>query len=968
MAVSQELNISGTVVSKSTGEVLPGANVVVVGTRIGAVTDGNGKFTLKLENMSEARLTVSYIGYRSADVTVKQSTETLEIGLKDDALKGEEIIVTGLATSVKRENLANTVASVSAKELVGAVPAQTIDAALAGKAAGISISQNTGAPGGGININLRGVATIEGSSRPLFVVDGVIVSNEALQSGIDIVTKAAAAGSATPQGQPTNRIADINPNDIENIEVLKGASAAAIYGGKASNGVIIITTKKGGQGRTQFNVNQQVGWSSLLHKIGTRRFGDSTAVRLQYGQSTANLFAQGQNKYIDYEDVMYGNTGLTRHTDISASGGTEKTQYYISGLAENDNGIIKGTDYNKYSARINLNQKFSDRINATFSANYVRSLSDRGITGNDNTNTTFGFSLAFIPSFIDIRPANGVYPSTSFNPSNPIQTRDLLKNREVVNRFMSSVGVTWNVIQSDKQNLDFIFQGGLDNFTQENNIFSPSALIYERSASLPGSAINVKSTSTLSNFYYNFVHRYQPGPDLNFKTAVGLQFENSKQDNVSVESHGIPGNNVGFAASQSSLENVGTNRTRGFFGQEEVGIQERIFLTAGVRADASSANGDPNKYTLYPKASTAVRLNKFNFWQNSSFLSSNISEFKVRAAFGETGNTPIPAAKFSSVIASNIGGLLGSLIGTRQGNPDIKPEKTIEFEAGFDATFWNERGTLEFTRYIQHISNLILERSLAPSTGYQTQFINAGKMSTKGWEISLGLTPVKGQDVNWLTRVNYYKTTSLITEMTVPAFNKGGFATFLGTYRIEPGVSPTTIIGAESVVNSGHLDKSTAIGNETPDFQISFNNTVTLYKNWEFRMLWDWKQGGDVINLGKLITDLGGTTKDSKANIDTRLAELGSKTSRYVEDGSYKKLRELSVSYTFPRSVVSKWFGDKISYMKVGFAARNLIMITNYTGYDPEVSQFGSVAIGRSVDTLPYPSSRSFYFNVSFGL
>ncbi|MFQ5677749.1 MAG: carboxypeptidase-like regulatory domain-containing protein, partial [bacterium] len=298
-AMAQNLEISGTVTEALTGDPLPGANISVKGTNLGTATNVNGDFTMTLPYANQVTLVVSFIGFITQEVTVNQSTSSLNISMDEDVLKVSEVVVTGLATSVKRRNLANSVGTVSARELIPA-PAQTLERALNGKIAGISINQNTGAPGGGINVNLRGTSTITGSTQPLYVVDGVIVSDAAIQSGLDLVTDATGAGSATPQGQPTNRIADINPNDIANIEVLKGASAAAIYGSKASNGVVIITTKSGIPGRTRVDVTQQIGFTTILNKIGIRKFTAATA-EATYGPAGLDLFNANGGKFIDQE-------------------------------------------------------------------------------------------------------------------------------------------------------------------------------------------------------------------------------------------------------------------------------------------------------------------------------------------------------------------------------------------------------------------------------------------------------------------------------------------------------------------------------------------------------------------------------------------------------------------------------------------------------------------------------------------
>ncbi len=430
-SLGQGLEIAGQVFWKATNEPLAGANISVKGTQLGTTADINGKFQLSLKEMTEATLDISYVGFKRAEIKVTASISDLKIGMEQDILKTSEVVVTGFASSVKRENLANAVATVSARELISA-PAQTLDQALSGKFAGIEVSQNTGAPGGGISVNLRGVSTIEGRTQPLYVVDGVIVNNTAIQSGIDLVTKATGAGSATPQGQPTNRIADINPNDIGSIEVLKGSSAAALYGSKATNGVVIITTKRAAAGTPRIDITHQIGFNSLLRKIGSRTFPDTTQVFKKYGTRGVALFQSSGGKFIDYEDEMYGEKGLINETTVGAGGGTERTQYYVSGLFRDENGIVKKTGYKKYSARLNLFHKFSDRVRISALTSFTRSESDRAITGNDNTNTTLGFSLAFTPSFLDIRPVNGVYPDHPFNPSNPLHPIDALTNSEIV--------------------------------------------------------------------------------------------------------------------------------------------------------------------------------------------------------------------------------------------------------------------------------------------------------------------------------------------------------------------------------------------------------------------------------------------------------------------------------------------------------------------------------------------------------
>jgi TonB-linked SusC/RagA family outer membrane protein len=970
----QNLDIGGQILAKETNQGIAGATIRVKGTHFGTTSDANGNFKLSLAGRTEAILSISCIGFKTIEQTVTSSVSDLKINLQEDVLKTSEVVVTGFASTVKRENAANTVATVTSKELLPA-PAQTLEQALAGKFAGINVSQNTGAPGGGIDVMLRGVSTIEGSTQPLYVVDGVIVNNAATQSGIDIVTRAPTAGNPFPQGQPVNRIADINPNDIASVEVLKGASAAALYGSKATNGVIIINTKQGTLGTPRLDITHQVGVNSILNKIGTRSFTRETA-KASYGAVGESLFVAGGGQYIDYEDVMYGEKGLINETSVSTSGGTEKTQYFASGLFRDENGIISRTGYKKYSGRFNLNHTLSERVKITAMMNFMKTESDRAITGNDNTNTTLGFSLAFTPSFLDIRPQNGVYPSHPFNPSNPIETRDLLTNNEQVFRSIGSLGLNWNILLEENHFLDFVAQSGVDFYSQENKVIAPPELQFERNSSNPGASVLGETRSTNANLYLSLVHGYTSSSNNNFKTSTGVQIENQDMNNVLDAASGliVTQTNIDQASSLNGFQHITKQRELGLYVQEEANFNENIYLTAGLRGDASSVNGDPNKFYLFPKAAGSIRLSRYPFWEG---LGSAISEFKLRAAYGETGNLAPADAKFTSLIPANTGGLGGLIPGTRRGASDVRPERTKELETGIDATFLNERATLEATYFRKNISDLILIHTLPPSSGFVDEYINAGQMRTQGVELSLGATPVRNEGFAWTSRLNFYKYSSEITALDVPAFNKGGFATFLGTYRIEEGLSPTTIVGAEKDANG----KFKKLGDETPDFQMSLNTTITM-GSFELGFLWEWKQGGNVINLGKLITDLGGTTADYDElgvfNVngkDTtlkkgpgRLAVLGAQTAPYIEDGTYLKLRELHLTWSVGQDLVNSLFGGQFHYLRLGLTARNLLMFTKYSGYDPEVSQFGNLAIGRSVDTLPFPSSRSYYFDIAFGI
>ncbi|MGK7371516.1 MAG: TonB-dependent receptor plug domain-containing protein, partial [Candidatus Halalkalibacterium sp. M3_1C_030] len=480
----------------------------------------------------------------SKNVEVSATNNEISVTLRQDVANLEEVVVTGLATSVKRSNLANSVSSVSADELIGSSPTQTLSSDLYGKITGANISSNSGAPGGGISVKLRGVTTINGSSEPLYIVDGIYMNNDAISNGSNAVTAAAAGGSASNQDNPVNRIADLNPSEIESIEVLKGASAAAIYGQRASSGVVIIKTKRGSSGKAQFSASQSIGITTIQKKLGQRNFTATTA-EAAFGSTGLALFNEAQSSgrgSLDYEELMYGNEGLLSKTQLSSSFGNESTSFYVSGTLQDDEGIIKTTGYERQSIRANVDHRFTDKLKVAVSSNYIHSESRRGLTNNDNTGTTFGVSMVATPSFIDLRPdENGIYPSHPFNSANQLQTRDLFSNNEGVNRVLTSVQVDYNIIQQASNLLKFQFTGGVDFFSQKNKLIFPSDLQFEQASGAPGTLIETSTDNLNTNTSALLVHTYMPRTGFTLVSQLGYTSFNNDRNSVLNVSNGVLG-------------------------------------------------------------------------------------------------------------------------------------------------------------------------------------------------------------------------------------------------------------------------------------------------------------------------------------------------------------------------------------------------------------------------------------------
>jgi TonB-linked SusC/RagA family outer membrane protein len=959
-ALAQQRPISGKVTSSVGAVPVPSASVIVVGTPIVAVTSEAGEFSLAGPT-GAATLLVRKIGFKSRRISVGADQATVTVTLDEDVFNLEAIVITGQATGVEQRNLANAVTTLSAEQLSRA-PTGTLESALQGKVPGALVEMNSGAPGGGGQIKLRGVTTINGGVDPLIVVDGLIVSNDAIPNGMNAVTAAQAGGNPRNQDNAVNRLADLNPADIDNVAVLKGASAAAIYGSLAANGVVMITTKHGQAGKPRFSLAQRVGTFAVSNTLGSRIFKDSVEAKAAFGANAVKFctLAGGACPAFDNEGALFGEHQLSTETDASVSGGSEDTRYYLSGLVKRDGGIAKHTGYNKQSLRANIDQKLGSRFQLALNSSVAHSVSNRGISNNDNTGTSTYLVFPFTPSFIDLRPKGAdtlftSYPTNLFSPSNPLQTYQFLKNEEDVWRILATARLSFDAVTTAQHRLQFNVTGGTDFFNQHNDILSPPELQFEPADGQPGTVVLGKAQSLRLNLVGSAVHTYTPVAS-NFvaTTSVGFQYEDRSLNLTSVLGRTLlPGQqNVNQATSINVSQSEQPVRNLGLYAQEEfLALNQRLLLTAGVRGDRSSVNGNTDKFFVFPKGAASYR-----FVQPLG----GVDELKLRLAVGQTGNPPTFGSKFTSDTTGTLNGKFGVVTNIRAGDPIITPERNTEIEGGFDGTLGHDFATINFTLYQKTITDLLLEQTLAPSTGQETRVFTGGKLQNRGIEVGVSVAPVRRPDFNWVARWTFSLNRSKVVELPVPAFQTGGFGTGLGTFQIEQGKSATQIVGLDST------GKVVRIGDASPDFQMYFSNDLT-YKQFSLGFLWDWKHGGDIINLTTLLYDFGANSADWNSGGKERFASFArGNTQRYSQDGSYLKLRELTLSYTLPASVTDHLFGG-VRLARLSFSGRNLLRFTPYQGLDPEVSNFGNQAIIRNIDVAPFPPSRSFFFSVDLG-
>ncbi|HET9581316.1 MAG TPA: TonB-dependent receptor plug domain-containing protein [Gemmatimonadota bacterium] len=956
LARAQERTLTGTVLDGATGDRVPFAEVGIPGTATGTITDQDGSFRLDGVPAGQSfTLRVQSTGYRTREITVPPTEDNVEITLVYDFLQVDEIVVTGRATAVGRRNSAVSIATVSAQE-IERVPAASVEKQLQGKVAGADIQKNSGAPGGGISVDLRGVSSIIGASEPLYVVDGVIVSNVAIPNN-QVVISAANVGSNTSvfQTDEVNRIADLNPNDIERIEILKGSAASSIYGSKASNGVVLITTKKGHFGPAQINLTQRFGVFDLSNKLDYRTFEGASEATVDsvFGPAGVEAFRQGQ--FFDHEEELAGRHDLSSETLVSMSGGDENTSYYASGLVKNDEGVVLNTGYEKQSLRVNLQQTLADRWEIGVNTNLIHTEAQRGLFNNDNFLITPYFALPFIPRFFDLNQrADGTFPLfPGASPSNPLQTFDLMQNEEEVWRFLGSADLTVDVWRGDRSTLQLVSNGGLDWFRQRNDLFFPPSLFFEDDDGLPGTSLLTDGDNLNLNGSVNLVHEYAPDA-YTVRSSAGMQYEERDLEIGRVVARNLNAGqpNVGSGVNIQVAERRERVEDFGFYVQEEALLMdERLNLTAGIRGEQSSSNGDTEEIFWYPKANASLRFPE---------PADGVDELKARVAYGESGNQPLFGQKFISLDATkNIAGNPGLTFIPVIGDPSIQPERTREIEGGVDAMLFDGRARLDLTVYQQTITDLLLERTLAPSSGGDTQFFNGGELRVRGFEAVFAVTPVQTEDFIWLSRTTFYMDRGEITELPVPAFAFGGFGTSLGAFGIAEGESPTRLIG-------NVRGEIVEVGDINPDFKMGFVNEI-IWKGVNVYSLWDWQQGGDIINLTTFISDLAQTTGDFVPDGQARLARFGTPDAgTYIEDGSFVKLRELTVAYELPAAWVETWWPWARS-VRLSVSGRDLLTFSDYSGLDPEVSNFGNQQIGRNVDTSPYPPNRSFWFSVDLG-
>lgn len=954
-------SLTGIVTDENNGEPLIGVSVMIKNTTVGTVTDYDGRYQLKITEPHESYTFVfSYLGYTQVEkeLTSSELGQPLDVRLSEDFIGLEEVVVTGTSGLTTKKQYGNAISTVSAQQIARS-GSTAIDKALSGKVAGALISQNSGNAAGGVSVTLRGYSTVVGNSNPLYIVDGVIIDNSSSQL-IDL------------GGYAQNRLVDINPDDIERIEILKGASAAAIYGSRASNGVVQIFTKRGKIGKPRISFGTSLNWNSLRKEIEE----NMEPFKWEAPGDVTNSTLLPAERY-KMQDYIF-HTGMGTNNNLSLSGGNTKTRYYASISYLKNEGIIKNSDFQRYGAKLNLDQSINSWLKAGASFNYISSKSKEVPNGGMNVFYGALTGMNFNHNAYDPEPdASGNYESPQGWVANPLEAIETFKFGQDVDRVLGNFSLT----ATPAKGLTIDYLVGVDRYTHNASGFLPIGAHYGNHT---GWKRSVLKTSFLINHDLNVKYRTKLTDLIRSTSWLGFSLQKDNTFTLAQTSDHLSPvvSSTGAGEIISYGENTVERVVEGGFFQQSFGYADKLFLTGAIRLDAASPFGSDAGVALYPKVSMSYLVSEEPFWKAN--VGKKVNTFKIRASYGEAGNMTALGAyeKFDNYNPRPYGGVTGLEPSTRMGNTNLKPERQKEFEFGIDMGMFNNRVGFEFSYFDVKIEDLLLERVLAPSTGFSTRFENVGTMTNKGIELLVRGAIIQKKDFQWLTTINYSRVRNNVDGieggiLKLPnsfgisvAKNGQPLGVINGYYyeRNDDGSIKYTDKGWPIQAKVDGVKDRKVIGDPNPDWTGSLINELN-YKNFSFTFQFDAVQGFDVFNFTDRVSSrpvFGGGHYDA-AEIRGELPRGYNKAAyniweRFIEDGSFVKLRELSLGYTFnPKT-------PTISRVKVYLTGRNLISFDNYSGWDPEVSSAGQTNGVRGFDFNEVPIPKTIQIGLKMDL
>jgi TonB-linked SusC/RagA family outer membrane protein len=1028
---AQDRTINGTVLDDK-GVPLAGATITIKNTSTSTTTDGSGRFTLRLSEAART-IVVSYVGMQTREVNLGNSN-SLSISLSPGAANLTDVVVVGYGRA-RKANLTTSQVSVGTKEIEKTVNT-TIEQAIQGRAASVYVTQNSGQPGGGISVAVRGISTISGNTEPLYVIDGVQLQG----------------GGTTNSSNP---LSSLNPSDIEDIQILQGPSATAIYGSRGTNGVLLITTKRGKSGEARLNYGVQ-------YNIQTPPKGMSVMDLRQYAQMRKEFHALAGGATpvefldpsilgtgTDWQDELFDNAAMQKH-QLSVSGGNNNTTYYMSGEYLKQDGVAIGSGFNRYGFRINLDNKPREWI--TLGANLSFNQTNEKIT--TSSESVISDALQITPQ-VPVKNLNGdwgggddVNGANQFAPVNPIAIANLRTNNNRRRQFWGGLNLGLNLAK------------GLTFRTSFNTDINYSNSMYFNPTYRIGWAIN--TSASLSEFvgmstYWNWNQLLEYNKQIgkhNVTVMVSHESQESKWKNLSASRSGFLTNDIfdlnAGAAPGTNGGGSGPWAMESYLGRINYNYDNRYLLTATYRRDGSAVFGSENKWGSFPSVSAAWRVSQEKFFEVPF-----ISELKLRIETGLTGNQGGGTGIYSP-LSSGISDLGSGFLPNRYGNASLKWEETRTDNVGINIGLLQNRITAEFDYYIKNTDNLLMDNPLPIYMGTSGQGavgnprVNIGELQTKGWGFTINTTNVRRKDFSWESSLNlssfktkvekFYSDAAVIDRTSTWYDNWSQSWTQRSAVGLEPWlfrgyISEGLFQSVEEINNSAvrvdnngnriptdptgiwigdvkyrdingddkiDANDETYIGNPWPKLFGGFSNTFS-YKGFDLNILITGTFGNDIYNMLAMVNSKATrfyTSRNLMSDV-SNYAKLGTKdgnpvimnpetnvpritgsqipvdnnynviSSRWVEDGSFVRLKNVSLSYNVPASIISKQ--KLVRGVKATFGAQNIATFTDYSGYDPEVGasvganvNAQNQAIGLDYGRYPLTPIYTFSLNVNF--
>jgi TonB-linked SusC/RagA family outer membrane protein len=1018
--------IVGQVKDSESNETLPGVSIIVKGnSKIGTVTDDKGKFSLVIPDDAQA-LMLSYVGYENMEVTIGNQ-KLFDIKISADVKTLKEVVVVGYGEQ-KREDLTGAITSIKTSELKN-LPQVSVDQLMQGKASGVVVTNNSGQPGSSASVRIRGITSLNGSNEPLYVIDGIPVSGDG--QNLSSNGKGATDGfswAGGGNGQTSlSPLSALNPSDILSIDILKDASATAIYGSRASNGVVIITTKRGKANDGKITYDAYYGIqtpSRYLDILPLNEFAKyQNDVSRAYGGNVRDDFRDPSLLGIgtDWQRELMKPAGMMSH-QLGVSGGKDKMQYYVSGGYLNQDGIIAGSGFNRYSVRLNLDNQVKDwfRIGTNFTASRTK----ERITLTDDGDGVVTNALLQSPD-VPVRNIDGTFGGPIIDNGatvgiNPVAKALLIDNTVIRNRVMGNLYADLILLKD----LTFRTELGTDLSFGRNDQFRPT---YQWGRTSNPTAAALKSSNNSQFWILKNYLTYKHGFGKHNITAMtGHEVQESRwwgtsATRVNFITNEVKELSVGDKNGQTGDSYAGSAALESYFGRLVYSFDSKYSVTGTVRADGSSKFGPGRKWGTFSSVAAAYTISNEKFMKSISF----ISNLKIRLGYGQVGNQDIPNYQYNPTLSTAITGLGTGYKVNYTANPLLKWESANQSNLGLDMSFLKGRLDVSIDVYRKVSKDFLYPLPLPSFLGSNPEvpgsigapYVNLGEMQNEGIDFSFNSRNLVGNFV-WSTGLNIstYKNTvndiqglsaegkvlfnTLTITKTVAGQPIGQFYGYkaLGIFRdpVELAKSPRQFSGKigekgnalgdikfEDVNNDGKVDEKdlTYIGSPHPDFTFGVTNTFS-YKNFDLSVFIQGSQGINIFNyvrrntegMDKLYTNQLKTVLDrwspENPNSESNMPRLvpGSDnpnlsiSSRFLEDGSYVRIQNLSIGYTLPTSALSRF---TVSRLRIYATIQNLKTFTNYSGYDPEIGAYNQKALLMNIDNGRYPQPRTYTFGLN---